>query len=143
MGFTMPLVIRLKARFRTKEILVSTLTGMAFLFVVMGNTILNHYWSLFLISFLRMVGMMEVILPLMFILSADGNRGRFYAVFIQEFWDHPGFLLLCSFFVDGVQPGSTLILLIAAVCLATALICVVFQHNQRFMKKCRYITSIG
>ena len=38
MGLAMPLVIRLKARFRTKEILVTTLTGMAFLFVVMGNT---------------------------------------------------------------------------------------------------------
>lgn len=147
MGLAMPLVIRLKARFRTKEIMVTTLTGMAFLFVVMGNTDQPEIiiGASFLISFLRMVGMMEVILPLMFILSADGNRGRFYAVFYTVVL---GITQVSSYYVASLSMEYSwqyAYLLIAAVCLATALICVVFQHNQRFMKKVplHYIDWLG
>lgn len=147
MGLAMPLVIRLKARFRTKEILIATLTGMAFLFVVMGNTNQPEIiiGASFLIGFLRMLGMMEIILPLMFILSADGNRGRFYSVFYTGVL---GISQVAAYYVTSLSleySWQYAYLLIAAICLATALVCVVFQHNLRFMKKVplHYIDWVG
>ncbi len=137
MGAAMPLIIRLKARFRTKEIFVSTFVGMAMLFIVMGTTKQPEVivGASLLLGFLRMLAMMEVILPLFAILSADGNRGRFYTVFYTS--------VLIMTQISGYHVTEIshhfnwqyAYLYIAAICLGSALICVIFQHNLRFMKK--------
>lgn len=137
MGVVMPLVIRLKARFRTKEILVTSLTGIALLFVVMGTTHQPHViiGASFLIGLLKMVGTMEVLLPLMFILAKDGNRGRFYSFFytaVLIVTQVSGYYMTQISYYANWQFGY---LFYASICLIGALVCLVFQHNQRFMRR--------
>ncbi|MBB1140079.1 MFS transporter [Myroides sp. WP-1] len=137
MGTVMPLIVRIKARFRTKEILVVSLTGIALLFVVMGTTHQPQViiGASFLIGVFKMLGMMEVVLPLMFILSKDGNRGRFYSIFytvVLIVTQVAGYYITKISYYANWQFGY---LVYASICLVAALICIVFQHNQRFMRK--------
>ena len=137
MGAVMPLIVRIKARFRTKEILVGSLTGIALLFIVMGTTHQPQViiGASFLIGVFKMLGMMEVVLPLMFILSKDGNRGRFYSIF------YTAVLLVTqvsAYYITKISYYANWqfgYLVYASICLVAALICLVFQHNQRFMRK--------
>lgn len=137
MGTVMPLVIRIKARFRTKEILITSLVSIAFLFTIMGTTHQPQViiGASFLVGMFKMLGMMEVLLPLMFLLSKGGNRGLFYSIF------YSGVLMVTQLSGYHIAKVSYYLnwqfgyLQYAAMCLITALICVIFQHNQRFMKK--------
>ncbi|MFZ4861511.1 hypothetical protein ACL9RF_04945 [Sphingobacterium sp. Mn56C] len=137
MAVSMSLYIRLKARFRTKEILVASLCAIGLTFVGMGST-LNPVLIIvgsFIVGFFKMLGMMEVLLPLMAILSADGNRGRFYSIFyiaVLIVTQVSGFHIAWLSYHYNWQLAY---ILLAALCLATALGCIVFQHNDRFMKK--------
>ena len=83
MATSMPLVLRVKMRFRTKEIMIVSLAVTALLSFVIGTTEVPEIIvaASFLMGFFKMFMMMEFILPLMFILSPDGKRGKFYAVF--------------------------------------------------------------
>ncbi|MGG5506839.1 MULTISPECIES: MFS transporter [unclassified Myroides] len=137
MGTVMPLIVRIKARFRTKEILVTSLTGIALLFVVMGTTHQPQViiGASFLIGVFKMLGMMEVVLPLMFLLSKDGNRGRFYSIFyiaVLIVTQIAGYYITKISYYANWQFGY---LIYASICLVAAMICIVFQHNQRFMRK--------
>lgn len=137
MGVVMPLIIRLKARFRTKEILVTSLTGIAFLFIILGTTHQPQViiGASFLIGALKMLGMMEVLLPLMFILAKDGNRGRFYSIFytaVLIVTQASGYYITKISYYANWQFGY---LFYASICLVGAMLCLVFQHNQRFMRK--------
>lgn len=137
MGAVMPLVIRIKARFRTKEILVTSFVGIALMYIVMGTTHQPQViiGASFLIGLLKMLGMMEVVLPLMFILSKDGNRGRFYSIFYTAVLI---FTQVIGYYVTKISYYANwqyAYLFYAAVCLVAALVCIVFQHNQRFMRK--------
>ena len=137
MGTVMPLIVRIKARFRTKEILVGSLTGIALLYMVMGTTHQPQViiGASFLIGVFKMLGMMEVVLPLMFILSKDGNRGRFYSIFytaVLIVTQLAGYYITKISYYANWQFGY---LFYAAICLGAALVCIVFQHNQRFMRK--------
>lgn len=137
MGTVMPLIVRIKARFRTKEILVGSLTGIALLYMVMGTTHQPQViiGASFLIGVFKMLGMMEVVLPLMFILSKDGNRGRFYSIFytaVLIVTQIAGYYITKVSYYANWQFGY---LFYAALCLVTAMVCIVFQHNQRFMRK--------
>ncbi len=137
MGTVMPLVIRIKARFRTKEILITSLVSIAFLFTVMGTTHQPQViiGASFLVGVFKMLGMMEVLLPLMVILSKGGNRGLFYSIF------YTAVLIvtqLSAYYITKISYNLNWqfgYLQYAAICLITALVCVIFQHNKRFMKK--------
>lgn len=137
MGAIMPLVLRIKARFRTKEILVTSLMGIAFMYIAMGTT---HQPQIiiaasFFIGMLKMLGMMEVILPIMFILAKDGNRGRFYSIFytaVLIVTQVSGYYITKISYYANWQFSY---LFYASICLIGAMICLVFQHNQRFMRK--------
>ena len=137
MGLAMPLFLRLKARFRVKETLTLSFIGMAILFWLMATTdqagiIIG---ASLLIGFLKMVAMMEIILPLMVILGGDGNRGRFYVIFytaVLIIAQLSGYYATSLSYYYNWQHAY---LLITAVCLASALLCIVFMHNLRFMRK--------
>lgn len=137
MGLAMPLFLRLKARFRVKEILTTSFVGMAFLFWVMATTDQTGIiiGASLLIGFLKMLGMMEILLPLMAILSSDGNRGRFYSIFYTSVLimsQVSGYYITSLSYHYNWQHAY---LVIAAICLATALLCLSFLHNLRFMRK--------
>ena len=137
MATSMPLVLRTKLRFRSKEIMVVSLAVTALLSFVIGTTDFPELIiaSSFLMGFFKMLIMMEVILPLMFILSPDGKRGKFYAVF-YPFSIVTGniggyYLAKLAYQTTWQYPH----LLMAGLCLLMIMITVVFQHNQRFARK--------
>lgn len=83
MGLALLIIFRVKMRFRSKEIITSCAIILALLSYMNGRTE-NTYQLVvgsFLIGFFKMFAMIEVILPMMFILSPNGDRGRFYAIF--------------------------------------------------------------
>lgn len=137
MATSMPLVLRVKMRFRTKEIMIFSLAVTALLSFVIGTTTVPEIIvaASFLMGFFKMFMMMEFILPLMFILSPDGKRGKFYAVF-YPFSIIAGnisgyYLAKLAYHTTWQYPH----LLTAGLCLILMMITVIFQHNQRFARK--------
>src|SRR5690606_30045436 len=137
MATAMPLVLRVKMRFRTKEIMVTSLSVSALLSFVIGTTNVPEIIiaSSFIMGFFKMFMMMEVILPLMFILSPDGKRGRFYAIF------YPFSIVtgnVAGYYLSKLAYHTTWQyphFLTAGVCLILLMTAVIFQHNQRFARK--------
>ena len=137
MATSMPLVLRVKMRFRTKEIMIVSLAVTALLSFVIGTTEVPEIIvaASFLMGFFKMFMMMEFILPLMFILSPDGKRGKFYAVF------YPFSIIagnISGYYLAKLAYHTTwqyAHLLTAGICLLMILIVVIFQHNQRFARK--------
>src|SRR5690606_20037829 len=137
MATAMPLVLRVKMRFRTKEIMVTSLSVSALLSFVIGTTNVPEIIiaSSFIMGFFKMFMMMEFILPLMFILSPDGKRGKFYAVF-YPFSIATG--NITGYYLANLAYHTTwqyVHLLTAGICLLMILMVVIFQHNQRFARR--------
>ncbi|TDD78567.1 efflux MFS transporter permease [Flavobacterium caseinilyticum] len=137
MATSMPLILRTKLRFRSKEIMVLSLAVIAFLSFVIGTTNFPELIiaSSFLMGFFKMLMMMEVILPMMFILSPDGKRGKFYAVFYPfsiVSGNIAGYYLARLAYQTTWQYPQ---LLTAGLCLLMIMITILFQHNQRFARK--------
>lgn len=141
LGTVMPLIVRIKARFRTKEILVTSLTMLGILYIIQATT-QDPYIIIacsFLIGVFKMSGMMEVVLPLMMLLSVGGNRGIFYSFYygvLLVFSQLSGYYIAKISQLLNWQIGY---LHLASMCLLTALVCIIFQHNQRFMRKVPFI----
>lgn len=137
MATSMPLVLRTKLRFRSKEIMVASLAVTALLSFVIGTTNSPELIIVgsFLMGFFKMLMMMEVILPMMFILSPDGKRGKFYAIFYPfsiVSGNIAGYYLAKMAYQTTWQYPH---LLTAGICLLMIMISVLFQHNQRFARK--------
>ena len=137
MAVTIPMIIRIKARFRSKEIMIGSLVTMALLSFVIATTQSPEVVvvSSLIFGMAKMVSMIEVIIPLMFVISPKGERGRFYSVF------YPFVIILAQL---GGMTTSTAALGIgwqsvhmytSAILLSLALVCVVIMHNQRFSRK--------
>lgn len=141
LGTVMPLVVRIKARFRTKEILVTSLTMLGILYGIQGTTH-NPYIIIacsYLMGVFKMAGMMEVVLPLMMLLSVGGNRGIFYSVYYSVLLivtQLSGYYMAKLSYLYNWQIGY---MRFAMMCFFAALVCVVFQHNKRFMRKVPFI----
>lgn len=137
MATSMPLVLRIKLRFRSKEIMVFSLAVTALLSFVIGTTNFPELIiaNSFLIGFFKMLMLMEFILPLMFILSSDGKRGKFYAIFypfsIAAGYISGYYLTKLAYLTTWQFPH----LLTAGICMLMIMISVIFQHNQRFARK--------
>ncbi len=137
MATSMPVVLRVKMRFRTKEIMTVSLAMTALLSFVIATTDTAEIIvaSSFLMGFFKMFMMMEFILPLMFILSPDGKRGKFYAVF-YPFSIATG--NITGYYLANLAYHTTwqyVHLLTAGICLLMILMVVIFQHNQRFARR--------
>jgi len=101
MGLALLIVFRVKMRFRSKEIITACAIILALLSYMNGTTE-NPYLLVvgsFLIGFFKMFPMIEVLLPMMFILSPNGDKGKFYAIFYPI---SMGFGQLSSYFY--IQP---------------------------------------
>lgn len=137
MGLSILIAFRIKMRFRSKEIITVGCIVLALLSYICGTTD-NPYVLVagsFLIGFLKLFPLIEMILPVMFILSPTGDRGRFYAMFYPIsicFGQFFAYEMASLVFESNYQAPyffmSIMMLLIAVLSL-------IFQHNQRFCFK--------
>lgn len=137
MAMAMPLVLRVKMRFRTKEIMVVSLAATAIMSLTIATTDVAELIvaASLTAGFFKMFMMMEFILPLMFILSPDGKRGKFYAVFYPfsiAVGNISGYYLAKLAYSTTWQYPH---LLSAGICLMLIMLVIIFQHNQRFARK--------
>lgn len=137
MGLAILIMMRVKMRFRSKEIVTTCAIILAILSYMCGTT--DNPWVLVgcsvMIGFFKMFPMIEMMLPVMFMIAPTGDRGKFYSVFYPL---SIGFGQFSSFaFAHMVYNGSweRPYLLMSALMLLVAVISLVFQHNQRFSFK--------
>lgn len=137
MAMAMLIVFRVKMRFRSKEIIATCailLAGLSYMNGTTDNPLVIIIGS-FLIGFFKMFPLIEMILPVMFILSPKGDRGRFYALFYPLticFGQWSSYYMSSMVFEGNWQAPYFLMSIAMLVIAACSLI---FQHNQRFSFK--------
>jgi len=137
MALVLPLTLRIKFRFRTKELFIGSLIVMAIITVFSSITSKGEFVvvSCLIFGVAKAIAMTVMILPFRSMISPDGNNSRFYAVLypITISSSQVGTFFTSNFALNigwqAVHYYSAGILLIAA------LISVIFIHNQRFGKK--------
>ena len=137
MSLYLPLIMRVKMRFRTKELFLTALIVMAIMSVIVATTSIGEVVVVACLIFgiAKMMGMVEMILPVRGILSPDGNSKRFYAIFypISISSSQLGVFYTSVFALD--TGWQAIHFYASGILLLTALVCVIFMHNQRFAKK--------
>ena len=135
MGGGLPFIMRFKMRFRSKELMITSLVVMAIMSVVIATT---HsagviVGACLIFGFFKMFAMAEIVLPMRGILGTD--NGRFYSIFypIAIGFGQIGALLSSKITLN--VDWQALHIYSAALLLACALLCVVVMHNLRFMPK--------
>ena len=137
MGLGILIAMRIKMRFRSKEIISVSCILLALLSYMCGTA--NNPWVLvigsLLINFIKIFPIIEMILPVMFILSPSGDKGRFYAIFYPIMI---AFGQVSSYFFANLVYNSSWqspYLIMSAMMLVVAAVSLIFQHNQRFCFK--------
>lgn len=134
MGAAMPIILRMKWRYKIRDKVTVIFILMAILSYVSGTTdrpLLIVAISV-IMGFLKMIVMLEFIIPIMFMISKEGNRGKFYSVFypfsiiISQIAGY--FLALLAF----DHNWQFVHILSAVVSLALALLAWVFMHDKYF-----------
>ena len=137
MGAALPLLLRFKMRFRSKELMITSLLVIALCSVVISTTS-NPYvliFSNFVIGYFKIIALIELILPLLHILSPDGDRTKFYSVFYPlSIATAQLSTYLFSRIAYNLEWESVYIIM-TIVLLLLVLISVVFMHNLRFSRK--------
>lgn len=137
MGVSLPVIFRYKLRFHTKFLMVRTLLFLALANFMIATTdsVIVIVSSAFFIGYLKMFALIELILPTMYIISPDGNRPRFYAIFYPSAIVFPQLAgyIMTRFGLGTFWQNANLIM--AIVMLVLAALAVVFMHNKRFDKK--------
>jgi hypothetical protein len=147
MALMLPMIMRTKTRFRSKELMITALVAMALMSVVVATTSSGAVvvGACLIFGMAKMLGMVEVILPLQFILSPTGDKKQFYAIFypIAIIFGNVGSLLASTISLD--LSWQALHYYSAGTLLIGALICVICMHNQRFSRKIplRYVDWLG
>lgn len=134
MGVSMPIIFRFKLAFHTKYLMVRTFFVLGLLSFMIGTTDSNFVIIVcaFFIGFLKMFALIELILPVMYIISPDGNRPRFYSIFYPLAIIIPqvaGYLMTHLGYFSFWENAN---FIMAVIMLACALLSVIFVHNQRF-----------
>lgn len=137
MALAILIFMRVKGRFRVKEIICGSAIILAILSYMCGTTedpaVLIT--CSFLIGFFKTFLMFEMILPIMFIITPTGDRGKFYSFFYPL---SIGFGQFSSYwFADLVYNGSweRPYIVMSIIMLLIAVLSIIFQHNQRFSFK--------
>ena len=137
MGVSLPIIFRYKLRFHTKFLMVRTLLFLAlssFMLATTDNVIVIVSCSFF-IGFLKMFALIELIMPVMFMIAPDGNRPKFYSIFYPAAIIVPqlaGYLMTRFGFSTYWQNAN---FVMAIIMLFVAGLAVIFMHNQRYDKK--------
>lgn len=137
MGVSMPIIFRFKMAFYTKYLMLRTFLVLALLSFMIGTTDNNIVIVAcsFLIGYFKMFAMMEIILPMMFIISPDGNRPKFYSIFYPLAIIVPQ---VAGYFLTSVASGTywqNANFIFALIMLCCALLSIIFMHHQRFQRK--------
>lgn len=137
MGIAMPLMVRVRNRFRVKEIVSGVFILLAAFSYIIGTTTQPYVIVLcsLAIGFFKMFGSMQMLIVLMFIVSPDGNRGKFYSIFYPY--------VLCAIWLTYVVITEITYRLnwqiaymyVAAFCLVMSMLAVIFMHNHRSIRK--------
>ncbi|WP_413533542.1 hypothetical protein [Empedobacter brevis] len=137
MGVAFLIIFRVKMRFRSKEIITFCSILLAILSYICGMT--DKPWVLvvcsFFIGFIKMFPFIEMVLPLMFVVSPTGDRGKFYSVFYPL--SIVSGQLFAYYFASIVFDGNwqTPYFTMSAIMLTIAMLSLIFQHNKRFCFK--------
>lgn len=134
MGAAMPIILRMKFRYKIRDKVTVIFILLAVLSYVNGTTDkpLLIVANSVIIGFLKMIVMLEFIIPIMFMISKVGDRGKFYSVFYPFsiiVSQVAGYVLTLIAFDYNWQFVH---ILSAAVCLALALMAWVFMHEKYF-----------
>lgn len=137
MGAAMPLAMRFKLRFKVRD----KMTVIFLLIAILSYTNAHTHQPIFfvgsalLIGFLKMHAMVEFIIPLMVMLSPDGNRGRFYSIFYPFAIAMGQVGSYCSTKISFMFGWEHFYIIQAIICILFALISWVSMHNQYFARK--------
>ena len=139
MALVLPLSMRIKLRFRSKELMLATFVVMAVMTMVVAATSKGEIVVVACLVFgiAKMLGMNELLLPIMALLG--GDRKRFYAVYYP--------ISLCSgqistFLTSNLSLNTgwqELHYYAVAILLAAAMVCVIFMHNKHYARKMPFI----
>lgn len=134
MGAAMPIILRMKFRYKIRDKVTVIFILLAVFSYVNGTTDkpLLIVANSVIIGFLKMIVMLEFIIPIMFMISKVGDRGKFYSVFYPFsiiVSQVAGYVLTLIAFDYNWQFVH---ILSAAVCLALALMAWVFMHEKYF-----------
>ncbi len=137
MGTSMPIIFRFKMAFYTKYLVVRTFLILAILSFVIATTDNNIVIvaASFLIGFFKMFALLELILPIMFIIAPTGDRPKFYSIFYPVAIIIPqvaGYIMTRMGFSTTWENANLIMAIILFVC---ALLALIFMHQKRFDKK--------
>jgi len=139
MALVLPFAMRIKLRFRTKELLLTTYIVMAVMTMVVALTRTGEIVVVACLIFgiAKMFGMNELLLPIMGLLG--GDRKRFYAVYYPIAL---GSGQLSTFLTSNLSLNvgwQELHYYAAAILLLAAMICIIFVHNKHYTKVMPFI----
>lgn len=137
MALAMPILMRIKMRFRSKEVIVGSTLLLALLvyFCASTSNIYLYIGGNFLIGFVKMFPMLELVIPAMFILSPKGDKTRFYSLFYPLVIGASSLIgYYMSSYAFDYGMSSVFYLNILAM-LGIAALALIFMHNKRFSMK--------
>lgn len=137
MALVFPLALRMKQFFKSRHIFIGTLSSLILLSYICATT--DNAWILIganmVMGMIKAFAMMEVVLPIMFILSPTGDRPKFYSVF------YPLSIALAQVFSYYATKLSFeynwhyVYFFTIAILLGCLLLVLIFGHNYRGSKK--------
>ena len=142
-GFSvvLPFIWRNKTRFRSKALMITAIIVMAVMNIVVTQARVGEIVvaACFIFGIANMLAMVEMLLPIMGIISPDNEKKRFYSIFYPISIGSSqlgGWLASSASLNIGWEAihyyGSATLLL-------AAMVCVIMCHNQRFARKMPYI----
>ncbi|WP_340154496.1 MFS transporter [uncultured Winogradskyella sp.] len=137
MGTALPLLLRFKMRFRSKELMITSLSTIALCSVVIATTDSPYViiFSNFVIGFFKIIAIIEFVLPLLHILSPDGDRTKFYTIFYPLSITTAQLSTYLFAKIAYNLEWESVYLVMAVIMLILVLVSVIFMHNLRFSRK--------
>lgn len=137
MSLLLPMTMRVKFRFRSKELLITSFIIMTLILIAVATISIGEIVVVLCLIYgiAKAIAMTEMILPFRGLISPDGNNRRFYAVLypITISSSQIGTFFSSKFAINvGWQQIHYYG---AAILLVAAMITVIFVHNQRFAPK--------
>lgn len=137
MGVSMPVIFRYKLAFYTKYLMLRTFLVLALLSFIIGTTdsVGVIVICTFFIGFFKMFALIEVIMPVMMMISPKGDRAQFYGIFYPAAIIIPQVVGYLATRVGFFSFWENMHFYMAVIMLFCALLSVVFMHNLRYDKK--------
>lgn len=130
-------ILKIKPRFKSKNIIVFTFISLALLTLAIGSTQRTDIIVVcsVMMGFIKVFGMIELLAPIMFIISPKGDRGEFYAVFYPLIL---GSGQLVSYLTANLAYSlnwNAVYLVSAMILFGCSLLCIVLIHNKWTAKR--------